>query len=66
MYIPVPSHNNFILILIIDTPNEPLGIIISGTRETLHTRYHIFIYGPTHTSCQLRCSYTVLPTQATK
>ncbi|KHG07937.1 hypothetical protein F383_35195 [Gossypium arboreum] len=51
MYIPVPSRNNFILILIIDIPNEPLGIIISDTRETLHTRCHISINRPGHTSC---------------
>ncbi|KHF98901.1 Urease accessory UreD [Gossypium arboreum] len=41
MYISVPSRNNFILILIVSIPNEPLGIIISDTRETLHTRCHI-------------------------
>ncbi|KHG13827.1 hypothetical protein F383_16667 [Gossypium arboreum] len=34
MYIPVPSRNNFILILIVGIPNEPLKIIISDTRET--------------------------------
>ncbi|KHG06178.1 hypothetical protein F383_32210 [Gossypium arboreum] len=66
MYIPVPFRNNFILILIASIPNESLGIIISDTRETLHTRCHISINGPTHTSCQLRCSYTVLLTQAVK
>ncbi|KHG30549.1 Uncharacterized protein 15.0 kDa protein in GTA-P79 intergenic region [Gossypium arboreum] len=52
MYIPVPSRNNFILILIVGIPNEPLEIIISDTRETLHTRCHISINGPAHTSCQ--------------
>ncbi|KHG23220.1 hypothetical protein F383_30080 [Gossypium arboreum] len=62
MYIPVPSRNNFILILIIDIPNKPLGIIILDTREILHTRCHISINGPTHTSCQSRHSYTVLLT----
>ncbi|KHG03160.1 hypothetical protein F383_27889 [Gossypium arboreum] len=66
MYITVPSRNNFILILIIDIPNEPLGIIISDTRDTLHTRYHISINGPIHTSCQSRRSYTVLLTQTVK
>ncbi|KHG09955.1 Very long-chain specific acyl-CoA dehydrogenase-2C mitochondrial [Gossypium arboreum] len=34
MHIPVPSRNGFILILIFGIPNEPLGIIISDTRET--------------------------------
>ncbi|KHG24902.1 hypothetical protein F383_30992 [Gossypium arboreum] len=66
MHIPVPTLNGFILILIFDIPNEPLGIIISDTRETLHTRCHISITGPTHTSCQSRRSYMVLLTQAVK
>ncbi|KHG04125.1 hypothetical protein F383_28493 [Gossypium arboreum] len=51
MYIPIPSHNNFILILIVNIPNEPLRILISDTQEILHTRCHISINGPTHTSC---------------
>ncbi|KHG01634.1 hypothetical protein F383_22713 [Gossypium arboreum] len=66
MYVPIPSRNNFILILIIDIPNEPLEIIILDTREILLTRCHISINGPTHTSCQSRRSYTVLLTQAVK
>ncbi|KHG29655.1 hypothetical protein F383_14490 [Gossypium arboreum] len=66
MYLPVPSRNNFILILIIDIPNEPLGIIISDTWETLHRWCHLSINGPAHTSCQSRRSYTVLLTQAVK
>ncbi|KHG26036.1 Twinfilin-1 [Gossypium arboreum] len=66
MYIPVPSRNKFILILIIDKPNETLEIIISDTRETLHTRCHISINGPAHTSCQSKCIYTVLLIQAVK
>ncbi|KHG27331.1 hypothetical protein F383_15263 [Gossypium arboreum] len=64
MYILVPSHNDFILILIVDTPNEPFGIIMSNTQEILHTRCHISINRPAHTSCQSRCSYLVLLTQA--
>ncbi|KHG01444.1 hypothetical protein F383_32091 [Gossypium arboreum] len=66
MYIPVPTHNNFVLILIVDIPNEPLGILILDTKETLHTRCHISINEPAHTSDQSRCSYTVLLTQANK
>ncbi|KHG20668.1 Uncharacterized protein 15.0 kDa protein in GTA-P79 intergenic region [Gossypium arboreum] len=66
MYIPVPSRNNFILILIADLLNKPLEIIISDTRETLHTRCHISIIEPAHTSCQSRRSYMVLLTQAIK
>ncbi|KHG20349.1 hypothetical protein F383_31113 [Gossypium arboreum] len=66
MYIPVPSRNNFILILIVDKPNEPLEIIIVDTQETFHTRCHISTNGPSHTSCQLRHSYTTLLTQAVK
>ncbi|KHG22934.1 Cyclin-T1-2 [Gossypium arboreum] len=66
MHIHVPTHNGFILILIFDIPNKPLGIIISDTRETLHTRCHISINGFAHTSCQSRLSYTVLLTQAVK
>ncbi|KHG17150.1 hypothetical protein F383_21860 [Gossypium arboreum] len=66
MYILVPSRNNFIPIFIVDIPNEPLGIIISDTPETLHTRCHISINVPAHTSCQLRRSYVVLITQAVK
>ncbi|KHG09189.1 Solute carrier family 22 member 15 [Gossypium arboreum] len=66
MYIPVQSRNNFILILIIGIPDEPLRIIISDTRETLHTRCHISINRPAHTSCQPRGSYMVLLTQAIK
>ncbi|KHG06737.1 hypothetical protein F383_33334 [Gossypium arboreum] len=34
--------------------------------ETLHTRCHISINGPAHTSCQSRRSYMVLLTQAVK
>ncbi|KHF99274.1 Capsid VP1 [Gossypium arboreum] len=49
--ISFPYRNNFILSLIIVIPNEPLGIIISDTRETLHTRCHI-------------CSHSGLLTQA--
>ncbi|KHG23588.1 Protein MAK11 [Gossypium arboreum] len=42
MYISVPSHNNFILILIVDIPNEPLKIIILDTRENFaHKVPHI-------------------------
>ncbi|KHG02424.1 hypothetical protein F383_24961 [Gossypium arboreum] len=63
MYKTVPPRNNFILILIIGIPNEPLGTIILNTRENLHTRCHIPINGPTHTSCQSRRSYMVLLTQ---
>ncbi|KHG19999.1 hypothetical protein F383_08631 [Gossypium arboreum] len=66
MYIPVPSQNNFILILIFDIPNEPLEIIISDTREILHTRCYISINGPAHTSCQSRYGYTVLLTRVIK
>ncbi|KHG25389.1 hypothetical protein F383_32720 [Gossypium arboreum] len=51
MYIPVPSCNSFILILIIGIPNEPLKIIIPDTREILHTRCHMSINGLAHTSC---------------
>ncbi|KHG20129.1 hypothetical protein F383_24483 [Gossypium arboreum] len=51
MYIPVPSRINFILILLFGIPNEPLGIIMSDTWEILHTRCHISINGPAHTSC---------------
>ncbi|KHG01439.1 5'-3' exoribonuclease 2 [Gossypium arboreum] len=41
-YIPVPSRNNSIHILILVIPNEPLGIIISDTRENLvHKVPHI-------------------------
>ncbi|KHG23718.1 hypothetical protein F383_07157 [Gossypium arboreum] len=41
-YIPIPSRNNFILILIFIIPNEPLRIIISNTRENLaHKVPHI-------------------------
>ncbi|KHG12316.1 Putative respiratory burst oxidase H -like protein [Gossypium arboreum] len=47
-------------------PNEPLRIIISDTQGILHTRCHISINGPAHTSCQARCSYSVLLTQAVK
>ncbi|KHG12005.1 DNA-directed RNA polymerase subunit beta' [Gossypium arboreum] len=66
MYILVPSRNSFILVLIVDIPNEPFGIIISDTQETLHTRCHISINGLTHTSFQSRRRYTVLLTQAVK
>ncbi|KHG02493.1 hypothetical protein F383_26446 [Gossypium arboreum] len=66
MYIPIPSHNDFILILIIDIPNEPLGIIMSDTREILHTRCHISINGPAHTNCQSRHSYSMLLKQDVK
>ncbi|KHG04829.1 hypothetical protein F383_28850 [Gossypium arboreum] len=66
MYVPLPSRNNFILIIIIDIPNEPLRIIISDTRETFHTRCHISINGSAHTSYQSRRSYTILLTQANK
>ncbi|KHG05300.1 Nuclear cap-binding subunit 1-A [Gossypium arboreum] len=66
MYIPLPPHNNFIVILLVGIPNDPLRIIISDTRETLHTRCHISINGSAHTSCQSRHSYTVLLTQAVK
>ncbi|KHG07057.1 hypothetical protein F383_33533 [Gossypium arboreum] len=52
MHIHVLTHSGFILILIFDIPNEPLGIIISDTQETLHTRCHISIIEPAHTSCQ--------------
>ncbi|KHF99638.1 hypothetical protein F383_17071 [Gossypium arboreum] len=38
----------------------------SDTREILHTRYHISINGPAHTSCQSRRSYPVLLTKAIK
>ncbi|KHG10076.1 hypothetical protein F383_07613 [Gossypium arboreum] len=71
MYIPVPSRNNFILILIVDIPNKPLRIIISDTREILHIRCHISInwycshklsiktwpHGAAHTSCQVTTTY---------
>ncbi|KHG13737.1 Ribosomal S3, mitochondrial [Gossypium arboreum] len=33
MYIPVPSHNNFILIFIVGIPNEPLGIACQIPRK---------------------------------
>ncbi|KHG21021.1 hypothetical protein F383_27155 [Gossypium arboreum] len=66
MYIPVPSQNSFILILIVDIPNESLRIIILDTRETLNTRCHISINRPAHTSCQSRRSYMVLLTKAVK
>ncbi|KHG20682.1 hypothetical protein F383_24934 [Gossypium arboreum] len=39
---------------------------MSDTREILHTRCHISINGPAHTSCQPRHSYLVLLTQAVK
>ncbi|KHG10862.1 hypothetical protein F383_09986 [Gossypium arboreum] len=39
---------------------------MSDTREILHTRCHISINGLAHTSCQSRCSYSVLLTQAVK
>ncbi|KHG23398.1 Helicase/primase complex [Gossypium arboreum] len=65
-YIPVPFHNNFILSLIVFIPNEPLEIIMLDTRGILHTRCHISINGPTHTSCQSRRNYLVLLTQAVK
>ncbi|KHF97353.1 hypothetical protein F383_35129 [Gossypium arboreum] len=66
MHIPIPSRNGFIFILIFGIPNEPLEITISDTRETLHTRCHISINGPAHTSCQSRRSYTVLLTHVVK
>ncbi|KHF99445.1 hypothetical protein F383_16710 [Gossypium arboreum] len=66
MYIPVPSRNDFILILIVDIPNEPLGILMSDTWEILHTKCHISINRPAHTSCQSKRSYPVLLTQAVK
>ncbi|KHF97229.1 hypothetical protein F383_36563 [Gossypium arboreum] len=50
MHIPVPTRNGIFLILIFDIPNKPLGIIISNTRETLHTRWHISINRPAHAS----------------
>ncbi|KHG19904.1 Glucoside xylosyltransferase 1 [Gossypium arboreum] len=65
-YIPVPYRNNFILITIFVILNEPLGIIMSDTREILHTRCHISINEPAHTNCQSRRSYSVLLTQAVK
>ncbi|KHG07209.1 hypothetical protein F383_34665 [Gossypium arboreum] len=65
-YIHVPSRNSFIHILILVIPNKPLRIINSDTRETLHTRCHISINWPAHTSCQLRRNYSVLLTQAVK
>ncbi|KHG06511.1 hypothetical protein F383_33886 [Gossypium arboreum] len=64
MHILVPSHNGFILILIFDIPNEPLGIIILDTRETLRTRCHISINGPAYTNYHSRRSYMMLLTQA--
>ncbi|KHG07431.1 hypothetical protein F383_34523 [Gossypium arboreum] len=66
MHVPVPSRNGFILILILGIPNKPLGIKISDTPETLHTRCHISINGPAHASYQSRHSYKVLLTQAVK
>ncbi|KHG26136.1 hypothetical protein F383_02919 [Gossypium arboreum] len=66
MHIPVPTRNGFILILIFNIPSEALGIIISDTRETLHTRCHISINKLSHTSFQSRRSYTMLLTQAIK
>ncbi|KHG05982.1 Peptidyl-alpha-hydroxyglycine alpha-amidating lyase 1 [Gossypium arboreum] len=66
MCISVPSRNNFIFILIVSIPNEPLRIIISATRETLRTKCHISINGTAHTSYQSRRSYTVLLTQVVK
>ncbi|KHG26885.1 hypothetical protein F383_08060 [Gossypium arboreum] len=66
MHIPVPTRNGFILFLLFDIPNKPLGIIISDTQETLHTMCHIPIKRPAHTSCQSRRSYTVLLTEAVK
>ncbi|KHG06464.1 hypothetical protein F383_32903 [Gossypium arboreum] len=47
-------------------PNKPLEIIISDTRETLHTRCHISINGPAHTNYRSRRNYTVLLTQVVK
>ena len=77
-YIPIPSRNNFILILIVGIPNEPLEIIMSDTQDfcTLSATYvanatsisyHIIAHSRAidrHTSCQSRRSYTVLLTQA--
>ncbi|KHG05464.1 hypothetical protein F383_30349 [Gossypium arboreum] len=54
MHIPVPTSNGIILILIFGIPNEPLRIIISYTRKTLHTRCYMSINGPAHTSYKLR------------
>ncbi|KHG21635.1 hypothetical protein F383_03064 [Gossypium arboreum] len=56
---------NFTLTLVFDILVEPLGII-SDTREISHTKCHISMNGPAHTSCQSRRSYTVLLTQAVK
>ncbi|KHG02474.1 Pyridoxal-phosphate-dependent serine hydroxymethyltransferase [Gossypium arboreum] len=64
-YIPVQSCNNFTLTLIFFIPIEPLRII-SDSREISHTKCHISMNRPTHTSCQSRRSYTVLLTQAVK
>ncbi|KHG11116.1 hypothetical protein F383_16398 [Gossypium arboreum] len=66
MHMPVPTRNGITLFLIFDIPNEQLGIIISDTQESLHTRCHISINGPAHTSYQSRHSYTVLLTQVVK
>ncbi|KHG26764.1 Uncharacterized protein 15.0 kDa protein in GTA-P79 intergenic region [Gossypium arboreum] len=66
MYILVPSRNNFILILIIGIPNEPLEIIILDTQETLQTRCHISINWTTQIRCQSRRSYMVTLTQDVK
>ncbi|KHG10737.1 Alpha-mannosidase G [Gossypium arboreum] len=48
MYIPGPSCNNFILILIVDIPIEPLEIRISYTWESC-TQGAIYVH-------QLACS----------
>ncbi|KHG25039.1 hypothetical protein F383_14500 [Gossypium arboreum] len=50
-YILVSSRNNFIHILILVIPYEPLEIINSDTRETLHIRCHMSNNGPAHSSC---------------
>ncbi|KHG27792.1 mrna-capping enzyme subunit alpha [Gossypium arboreum] len=70
-YIPAPYRNNFILSLIVAIPNEPLGIIISDTRENLaykvpHIHYlacshklsvKTYLHGAAHTSCQVTATY---------
>ncbi|KHG05259.1 hypothetical protein F383_30559 [Gossypium arboreum] len=66
MYIPILSRNDFILIPIVHIPDEPFRIVMSDTQEFSHTRCHISINELAHTSCQSRCSYAVLLTQAAK
>ncbi|KHG24450.1 Glycerol-1-phosphate dehydrogenase [NAD(P)+] [Gossypium arboreum] len=48
MYIPVPFRNSFILILIIDIPNEPLRIISGYSGNLAHKVSHIHQWACSH------------------